>query len=71
MQKSEYMLFTVRFGDNNLVQSVTRSGETIFEQVKLSVVLDHLDLLKSEGWEVMTVRPFESGEIYELRKAGA
>ena len=71
MQKSEYMLFTVMFGEADLVKSVIRKGVTIFENVKLSVVLEHIDALQSEGWEVMNVRPIESGEIYEFRKAVA
>lgn len=68
MQRWEYLILSVKFGDNNLVESVTRGGVTIFENVKMGVVLDYMDGLKSDGWEVMNVRPVALGETYELKK---
>ena len=68
MHNWEYLILTVMFDEDHLVKSVTRGGVTIFENVKMSVVHAYMDDLKSEGWEVINVRPIESGETYEFRK---
>jgi hypothetical protein len=68
MQKWEYLRLTVMFSDNDKVKCVTGGGVTIFENVKMGVVLEYMDDLKSDGWEVVSVRPIELGETYELKK---
>ena len=68
MQQWEYLILTVTFGDNDIVKSVTRGCPKIFENVKMSVVLEYMDALKSEGWEVMNLCPMELGESYPFKK---
>lgn len=68
MSNWEFLILTVRYGNDDRVKSVRRNGRKIFSDVDQSVLARFMNSLESEGWELAKVTPEEWGEIRELKR---